>query len=164
MIKSVKPIFVVLVFSSLISFSFMEKKDPTEKLVPGDTLPIPVLENEKQTLNLQAVEGKYTLLSFWAGYDAKSRMKNAELCHALQNSDRIKMISVSLDSYESVFRAAVEQDQLQTALCYLETGGNTSEVFKEFGLRDGFANYLIDDNGVIVAKNVTADELNSYMN
>ncbi len=164
MIKSVKPIFVVLVFSSLISFSFIEKKDPTEKLVPGDKTPIPALEFETQTLDLCANDGKYTLLSFWAGYDAVSRMKNAELCHALQNSDRIKMISVSIDCYESVFHAAVKQDRLKQSCCYMETGGKTSEVFKKFGLRDGFANYLIDSNGVIVAKNVTAGELTSYMN
>ena len=164
MIKSVKPIFVVLVFSSLISFSFIEKKDPTEKLVPGDKTPMLVLEFEKQSLNLRADEGKYTLLSFWAGYDAVSRVKNAELCHALQNTDRIKMISVSMDRYESVFRAAVEQDQLKSDLCYVETDGRTSEIFKEFGLRDGFANYLIDSDGMIVAKNVTAEELVSYMN
>lgn len=164
MIKSVKPIFVVLVFSSLISFSFIEKKDPTEKLVPGDKTPMPVLEFEKQSLNLRADEGKYTLLSFWAGYDAVSRVKNAELCHALQNTDRIKMISVSMDRYESVFRAAVEQDGLETALCCIETDGKFSEIFKEFGLRDGFANYLIDSDGMIVAKNVTAEELVSYMN
>lgn len=164
MIKSVKPIFVVLVFSSLISFSFIEKKDPTEKLVPGDKTPMPVLEFEKQSLNLRADEGKYTLLSFWAGYDAVSRVKNAELCHALQNTDRIKMISVSMDRYESVFRAAVEQDGLEPALCCIETDGKSSEIFKEFGLRDGFANYLIDSDGMIVAKNVTAEELVSYMN
>ena len=164
MIKSVKPIFVVLVFSSLLSFSFIEKKDPTEKLVPGDETPVSVLEFKTQTLNLRADDGKYTLLSFWAGYDAKSRMKNAELCHALQNSDRIKMISVSMDRYESVFRAAVKQDQLESSDCYIETDGRASEIFKEFGLRDGFANYLIDSKGVIVAKNVTAGELTSYMN
>ena len=164
MIKSVKPIFVVLVFSSLISLSFIEKKDPTEKLVPGDKVPIPVLENEKQTLDLHAGEGKYTLLSFWAGYDAMSRMKNAELCHALKNSDRIKMISVSLDRYESVFNAVVEQDCLESSLCYNETGGRTSELYKEFGLREGFANYLIDNDGVIVAKNVSAGDLASYLN
>lgn len=163
MIKSVKPIFVVLVFSSLLSLSFIEKKDPTEKLVPGDKAPIPVLGNDKQTLDLLAGEGKYTLLSFWAGYDAMSRMKNAELCHTVQNSDRIKMISVSLDRYESVYRAAIEQDRLGAEMCYNETGGKTSELYKDFGLREGFANYLIDNNGVIVAKNVTAAELDSYV-
>ena len=133
-------------------------------MVPGDETPMPVLEFEKQSLNLRADDGKYTLLSFWAGYDAMSRMKNAELCHALQNTDRIKMISVSMDRYESVFRAAVEQDGLESALCCIETGGKSSEIFKEFGLRDGFANYLIDSDGMIVAKNVTAEELTSYLN
>ena len=164
MIKSVKPIFVVLVLSSLISFSFIEKKSPTEKLVPGDMAPLPVLENESQTLNLRTGDGKYTLLSFWAGYNAQSRMKNAELCHAVDKSDRIKMISVSVDRYESVFRAAVRQDNLNESSCYNETDGKHSKLFRDYDLKNGFSNYLVNDKGVIVAKNVSTEDLAEYMN
>ena len=39
MIKNVKWFFVVLVFSSLISFSFQKKSVPTEKLALGDKAP-----------------------------------------------------------------------------------------------------------------------------
>lgn len=40
MIKNVKWIFVVLIISSLISFSFVGKNTPTEGLTIGDKAPI----------------------------------------------------------------------------------------------------------------------------
>lgn len=163
MIKSVNPIFVVLVFSSLISFSFVEKNNPKERLVPGNTVPMPVFSDQSQTLNLRAEEGKYTLLSFWASYDAESRLKNAELCRASENLPDVKMISVSMDCYESVYRTVVKQDKLEGISCYNETDGKHSKIFKEFDLRNGFTNYLIDSEGMIVAKNVTADKLASLL-
>lgn len=163
MIKNVKPIFVVLVFSSFISFSFVENRVSTEKLVPGIKAPTLILENEAQKLDLQTEKGNYTILSFWAGYDAKSRMRNVELCHASEKHDNIKMISVSMDNNKSIFNAAIKQDQLNLDYCYNETEGKHSEIFNEYELKKGFANYLLDSNGVIIAKNVSADELNMYI-
>ena len=41
--------------------------------------------------------------------------------------------------------------------------GKNSDIFKRFGLKSGFKNYLVDSEGIIVAKDITADELASYM-
>ena len=164
MIKSVKPIFVVLVFSSLISYSFDERSSSTDKLVLGDKAPELVFSENKQSLNLQNRSGDYTLLSFWASYDASSRIENAKMNHLVANSARVKMISISFDSYKSVYQAAVKQDGVDASASYLEMEGENSAIFKSFDLKDGFQNYLLDKDGVIVAKNLTADELVSYLN
>lgn len=164
MIKNVKWFFVVLVFSSFISFSFEEERIPTEKLTVGDKAPELVLCNEAQPLDLRAGNGKYTLLSFWASYDATSRVKNAALSKEVQENTRVKMISVSFDHYASVYRQAVEQDALRLPESYVETEGANSDVFQAYGLENGFGNYLLDDKGVIVAKNLSAEELSSYLN
>ncbi len=165
MIKNVKPIFVVLVFSSLISLSFNERSTSTDKLSLGDKAPELVLgDNNKQMLNLQNPSGDYTLLSFWASYDAVSRMENAKMDRMLKQSARVKMISVSLDSYLSVYQAAIRQDGVNESNCYLEMEGENSDVFKSYDLKNGFKNYLLDKDGIIVAKNLTADELISFLN
>ena len=164
MIKSVKPIFVVSVFSSLISFSFNESSDYTETLTLGDKAPEFVLGENKQSLNLQNPSGDYTLLSFWASYDAVSRMENAKLNHLLENSARVKMISISFDSYQSVYQAAIKQDKVDASNCHWEMEGEKSDIFRSYDLKDGFKNYLLDKDGVIVAKNLTADDLDSYLN
>ena len=81
MIKNVKWIFVVLIISSLISFSFVGKNTPTEGLTIGDKAPTFTICGEKQLIDLKDLRGKYVLLSFWASYDALSRMQNATLNH-----------------------------------------------------------------------------------
>ena len=37
-------------------------------------------------------------------------------------------------------------------------------IFKKYRLGRGFTNYLLDDNGVIIAKNISAAELSAYLN
>ena len=117
MVKNVKWFFVVLAISSLISLSFDKKKTLTDELPVGKLAPEVVLCNETKPLNLQSAQGKYTLLSFWASYDAASRVKNAKLNHLAGNDARIKIISISFDRYESVYRAAIEQDGNDAGNC-----------------------------------------------
>ena len=103
------------------------------------------------------------MLSFWASYDAASRVKNAKLNHLAGNDARIKIISISFDRYESVYRAAIEQDGNDAGNCYWEMEGENSDIYKSYGLKNGFTNYLVDNEGVIVAKDVTADMLASLL-
>ena len=162
MLKNVKWFFVVLVFSSLISLSFDKRDTPTEKLPVGAQAPELVLGNEKQPLSLQAPKGNYILLSFWASYDATSRTRNAKLHHVVSDDARVKMISISFDRYPSVFRTAVRQDGLSENV-YQEMDGEGSEIFESYDLKHGFINCLVDDRGVIVAKNVSPSELASLL-
>lgn len=163
MIKNVKPISFVLVFSSFISFSFVENKKSTEKLVPGDNAPIQVLENNLQKLELHGDDGDYFLLSFWSGSDAKSRMNNAKLCHAIVKHDKIRMVSVSIDENKSIFNVAIKQDGIDSDCCYNEPEGEKSKIFDEFDLKNGFANYLVDNKGKIIAKNISSKDLDVYV-
>ena len=117
MIKNVKWIFVVLIISSLISFSFVGKDTPTEGLTIGDKAPTFTICGEKQLIDLKDLRGKYVLLSFWASYDAPSRVQNATLNHAIEQAEN-----------------------------------------------KGFKNFLLDKNGVIVAKDITPSQLSSYLN
>lgn len=163
--KYVTWIFVVLFISSLTSF--VEKDKPTSGLNVGDVAPsfkIDATLNGQQ-LDLQNLKGKYVLLSFWASYDAQSRMQNVSLNNALQNlSKDVKMVSVSFDDYQSVFSETIRKDKVQSSDCYLETKGEASSIFKKYNLDRGFKNYLLDDRGVIVAKNISAFQLSSYFN
>ena len=164
MIKSVKWFFVVLVIGSLISLGFSKESILAEKLKLGDAAPQLMLCDSVQLLDLHDAREGYTLLSFWASYDAASREKNAALAHLADKHSQIKMISVSFDRYVSVFNATVKQDGLLKNDCYVETDGSDSEIFRAYDLERGFKNYLIDSRGIIVAKNVTATELASYLN
>ena len=91
MIKSVKWFFVVLVIGSLISLGFSKESIPAEKLKLGDAAPQLMLCDSVQLLDLHDAREGYTLLSFWASYDAASREKNAALAHLADKHSQIKI-------------------------------------------------------------------------
>ena len=161
--RHVKWIFVVLLISSLTSF--VEKDKPTGGLNVGDVAPdfrIETTSDVQHNLDLTDLKGKYVLLSFWASYDAQSRMQNASLSNALRSTSQdVEMVSVSFDEYQSVFKETIRKDQIVTPTCFVETKGESSGLFKKYRLNRGFTNYLLDGNGVIIAKNISAAELSA---
>lgn len=164
MIKNVRSIFVVLVTLSFLFFSFVGKDTPTEGLTIGDKAPEFKICGEKQLVDLKDLKGKYVLLSFWASYDANSRMKNATLSHAISKINNVEMVSVSFDSYKSIFNEAIKKDRISTSNCFVELNGENSEIYQTYRLHKGFKNYLLDENGVIIAKDIHVKELSSYLN
>ena len=166
--KYVKWIFVVLLIGSLTSF--VEKDKPTGGLNVGDIAPdfkIQSMSAGQPLAELSDMKGKYVLLSFWASYDAQSRMQNASLSNVLRSASRnenVEMVSVSFDEYQSIFKETVRKDQIVTPTCFVETKGESSGIFKKYRLGRGFTNYLLDENGVIIAKNISAAELSAYLN
>ena len=164
MIKNVKGIFVALVTISFTFLSFVGKDTPTEGLTIGDKAPELKVYGGNQMVDLKDLKGKYVLLSFWASYDANSRMQNASLSHAIRKTQNVEMVSVSFDTYKSVFNETIKKDRISTANCFVEMIGEKSEIFQTCRLHKGFKNYLLDENGVIIAKNIDAKQLSSYLN
>ena len=73
--RHVKWIFVVLLICSLTAF--VEKDKPTGGLSEGDVAPdfkIESTSEEQPAFKLANMKGRYVLLSFWASYDAQSRI------------------------------------------------------------------------------------------
>ena len=119
--RYVKWIFVVLLVSSLTSF--VSKDKPTGGLNVGDIAPdfeIQSMSDEQLKNELSNMKGKYVLLSFWASYDAQSRMQNASLSNALRAAthQNVEMVSVSFDEYRSVFEETIRKDQIVTPAIY----------------------------------------------
>ncbi len=162
----VRWIFVVLIMCSLTSF--MGKGKHNRGLSVGDVAPnflIQTTSGEEQTsINLAELKGRYVLLSFWASYDAPSRMQNASLNNLLSSSDfKVEMVSVSFDEYQSIYIETVRKDIINSFACFLEQGGEDSEIFKDYKLKGGFTNYLLDEKGVIVAKDITAKDISTEL-
>lgn len=162
--RYVKWLFVVLLIISLVSF--VEKDKPTGGLNVGSVAPdfkIESTQNE-QKLSLTDLRGKYVLVNFWASYDAQSRMRNISFNNALRSRpESIEMVSVSFDEYRSIFDETVRKDQIQVPACFVDIKGENSGLFKKYRLKRGFTNYLLDDKGVIIAKNISAEELSTLL-
>ena len=100
----------VLVTASFISFSFIGKDTLSEGLTIGDKAPGFTICGEKQLMELEDLQGNYVLLSFWASYDAPSRMQNVALSNAASQHEQVKMVSVSFDEFKSVFNETIRKD------------------------------------------------------
>ena len=109
--------------------------------------------------------GRYTLLNFWAAYDAESRARNVQLANEVNKfgPDKIAMCSISMDEKESIFTETVKIDKLDLSTQFHEGLGKESELYKKYDLRKGFKNFLINDEGVIIAANVTPEKLTEIL-
>lgn len=159
--------YVLIVVAALVTMSFGTKEArPTMGTNPGDLAPrIESLGNESN-FSFQNHSGRYTLLNFWAAYDAESRARNVQLWNEINklSSDKVAMYSVSFDEKESIFTETVRADRLSNTMQLHEELGEKSELYRKFNLKKGVKNYLIDDKGVIIAKNVTPDKLIEILN
>ena len=159
--------YVLFVFA-LIFFLYAgtDKAGLTEGYRPGDIAPGIKSPGIDADITFSNSSGRYTLLHFWAAYDADSRMLNVQLWNKLNQNDLsgINMISVSLDEPESIFTETVKADGLYATNQLHEMLGERSEVYKKYGLKKGLRNFLIDDKGVIVATNVTPEKLSKLIN
>lgn len=155
--------YVLLVSVALLAMSSGTKDaKPTEGLNPGDFAPrIESLGSDGESVSFRNHSGRYTLLNFWAAYDAESRASNVRLANEVNKlgPDRVTMYGVSFDTNQSVFEETVKADHLEGTVQRFEAMGQQSALYKKFALKKGFRNFLIDDKGVIIAANVTPRKL-----
>ena len=142
-----------------------ELKTPTVGINPGDFAPRIESLGTESNFSFQNHSGRYTLLNFWATYDAESRARNVQLWNEVNklSSDKIAMYSISLDEKESIFTETVKADKLEGTKQFHEELGRKSELFEKYNLQKGFCNFLIDDKGVIIAANVAPEDLTKVL-
>ena len=163
MIKDVRGILVGLTVSSFISFSFIEKDASTVGLSVGDIAPTIALARGNVKTLIEDTHSDYVLLNFWGSYDAASRIKNKALFNAVSEADNVEMVSISFDDFESIYEETIRKDQIPADKCSVELAGSESELYKTYRLQKGFKNYLLDNRGVIVAKDLDPESLATYL-
>jgi hypothetical protein len=159
--------YVLFVAAGTFLFSAgTDNADLTEGYRPGNLAPeIKSLGNDADITFLNH-SGRYTLLHFWAAYDAESRVRNIRLWHQLNHdnlSSQVQMVSISMDPFASVFTRTVKIDKLEATCQLHEALGERSETYRKYRLEKGLRNFLIDDRGVIIATDLTPDKLSEVM-
>ena len=118
----------------------------------------PNIDNEM--IKVSNIKGKYTLLEFWASWCGPCRGFNPELVkeYELYKDKGFVIIGISLDSNKEKWITAVEKDNLiWENICDLK--GSNNEAAMIYGVRDIPDNFLIDENGVIIARYIRGDNL-----
>lgn len=152
---------MVAVFLVFLSTAFVDKNaKPGEGLSEGSSAPSICFDN----FNLEAYKGRKVLITFWAAYDAQSRVENSLLAASVgKNPGEIELVSFAFDESPMIFEETVRIDHLDRNTQYHVRDGDTSEIFRAYRLKDGFANYLINEDGVIIAKNLDPKKLRELM-
>jgi peroxiredoxin len=113
-----------------------------------------------QKISLETFEGKYILLDFWASWCAPCRKEHPNLINTYQQfkDKNFEIISVSLDSENDNWKRAIEKDKL-TWTQISDLKGQQNEIAVLYGVQSVPANFLIDPKGIIIAKNLSSEEL-----
>lgn len=111
-------------------------------------------------VSLSDFKGKYVLVDFWASWCIPCRKENPEVVKAYHKfkSNGFDILAVSFDSDKEAWVKAIANDNL-TWTHVSDLGGWQNVLAKTFKVTSVPSNYLIDPNGIIIAKDLRGEEL-----
>ncbi|MBE8728267.1 TlpA disulfide reductase family protein [Flavobacterium hungaricum] len=106
----------------------------------------------------------YTLVDFWASWCGPCRRENPNIVAAYKefHDKGFNIVAVSLDKKKENWIKGIQDDHLNWVQVSDLLFWN-SAVAKLYGVRAIPANYLVDSKGIIVAKNLHGEELQSTL-
>ena len=108
----------------------------------------------------QYSKGKYVLLDFWASWCGPCRAENPNVLKAYNRfkGKNFDVLGVSLDSDSSRWKQAVAKDGMPW-MQVADLKGWKNEVARQYGIEAIPFNFLVDTNGVIIAKDLRGGAL-----
>ena len=150
-----------------------KESDPSNlPVLIGDTFPnlkLPMITKDTLSLKEQLGE-KLTIIDLWASWCAPCRKENREVLVPVWNEyhdQGLQIIAYGLESNESSWKAAAERDGANQWLQASDLQGDDASFLKKIRVQTIPANFILDNQGVVIAKNVHGEALidliKSYM-
>jgi len=132
---------------------------------------ISVPDRNGQIISLSSFRGKLVLLNFWASWCKPCREENPKIVAlydkyknaSFKKTNGFVILSVSLDSEKEKWLKAINDDHL-----YWENHGSDMQGWKSAAI-DSYqissipSNYLIDQNGIIIGKDLKVRDLDKLL-
>ncbi len=139
----------------------------------GDTAPEIEQEGiDGKMVKLSSLKNKIVLIDFWASWCRPCRLENPNVVKAYNDFKDKKfkggkkgfaIFSVSLDQNADSWKGAITQDGLIWKEHTCDMKGWANAVAKTYGINSIPNNYLIDGDGVIIAKNLRGENLSAEL-
>ncbi len=131
----------------------------------GSKFPDLVVKNrENIDTSIYTKLGKVTLIDFWASWCPPCRAENPKLVKIYEEyqASGFEIIGISLDKTQDSWEKAINKDKLTwTQLSNLKEWKDP--IVKRLGIEEIPTSYLLDADGKIIAKNLSAIELNKKL-
>ena len=138
----------------------------------GDTLPNFAYKGQfAKGYQLKELKGSYVLVNFWASWNEESRKSQIDLIESyarfkdkrFKNGRKFYIISVSLDETDEIWTLALKKDNLPWKGHYCDYQSWNSELLRKLKIDQIPANYLVNPNGIIIARNVKKEQLEEVL-
>jgi thiol-disulfide isomerase/thioredoxin len=115
-------------------------------------------------VRLSGLKGKIIFVDFWASWCKPCREEHPELIaiHQKYKDKKFDILSISIDEDMSLWKNAVKLDKLAwTQVSDLK--GLNNVALKQYGVVKIPSNILIDENGIILARNIKPKQLSDKL-
>ena len=119
---------------------------------------------EGESMSILSIEGTYVLIDFWASWCRPCRDANPDLVKSYNtyHDKGFNIVGISLDRKVDDWKRAIAEDKLVWPQL-IDRQNQINEVAAYYVIEYIPQNILIDDNGIIVGKNLSPEELNNFL-
>lgn len=153
-------------FSKRVMSSFTGKKltakyDKAKQIAVGKAVDFTQTDDKGNEFKLSSLRGKYVLVDFWASWCVPCRAENPHLLKAYNQlkDKKFEIVGISLDETKAAWLNAVKHDGMPW-IQVSDLKGFKSEIAVKYGISAIPQNFLINPEGIIIAKDLRGEDVN----